>query len=155
MPTPKKPSLVDMDKSAENVIENKDEKIETKEEKPKAEENKEIQEPTPEAKPVKKTKPPTKPKAKKTTKKAPVKQQAVEVPNIEEEKSGKKKVGRKASRPGCTEKIYFTTTPETKERIQIAVLQEKIQETKKGNSLFDQSSFLEKAVLDYLKRKKY
>jgi hypothetical protein len=128
MSTPKKPSLADMNKFADTAIENK-EKDEIKKE-----ENKEVSEPAPEEKPTKKTK-------------------AKKVPEPEELK--KKKVGRKASRPGCTEKIYFTTTPETKERIQLAILQEKIKETKKGNSLFDQSSFLENAVLDYLKRHKY
>ena len=137
---PEKPSE-DMDKLAEDVMENKDEKAE-------------IKEGEPEKKPAKKAKAKAKPK--KTTKKAPAKKQPAEAQKIiEEEKPQKKKVGRKASRPGCTEKIYFTTTPEIRERIKIALLQEQIKETKKGNTLFDQSSFLEKAVLDYLKRKKY
>ena len=151
MPTQKKPALDDMDKLADDLTENKEEKDEIKGEGINEMENQKKPEPVPEEKPAKKTKA----KTKKATKKGPVKKQSVKIEVVEEEKPKKKKVGRKASRPGCTEKIYFTTTPEIRERIKIALLQEQIKETKKGNSLFDQSCFLENAVLDYLKRKKY
>jgi hypothetical protein len=142
MPTPKKPSLADMNKFADTAIDNKE--TETKNPETTEPKTEEKQNPIPEPKQTK--------KAKKTLKKTDNKQQPIET---HEDEPKKKKVGRKASRPGCTEKIYFTTTPETKERIQLAILEEKIKETKKGNSLFDQSSFLENAVLDYLKRHKY